>query len=137
FYSVKVRAPINEPLRRGMHLSCGCLGRVWVNFKYEKLPNFCFICGCLGHVERDCVEAEGKRTNGETVNYQFGQWLSAGDRNWFANSWGKLMPKAVMDGNGKEGGESVPGDLDTSVKDHSVDCGISNNDWRMVETRGD
>ncbi|GAV84375.1 zf-CCHC_4 domain-containing protein, partial [Cephalotus follicularis] len=42
------------PLRRGMNLSCGCLGKTWLNFKYEKLPNFCFFCGCIRHVEKEC-----------------------------------------------------------------------------------
>lgn len=29
-------------------------GRVWVQFKYEGLPNYCFYCGKLGHVSRVC-----------------------------------------------------------------------------------
>ena len=27
---------------------------VTVYFKYEKLPNYCFICGVMGHVNRTC-----------------------------------------------------------------------------------
>ena len=26
----------------------------WANFKYERLPVFCFICGILGHSEKFC-----------------------------------------------------------------------------------
>lgn len=27
---------------------------IWVNFKYEHAPTFCFICGIIGHSERLC-----------------------------------------------------------------------------------
>ncbi|CAH9103932.1 unnamed protein product [Cuscuta europaea] len=26
----------------------------WVDFKYEKLPNFCFICAIIGHTDKFC-----------------------------------------------------------------------------------
>ena len=30
--------------------------KIWVNFWYEKLPNFCYICGLLDHTENDCYK---------------------------------------------------------------------------------
>lgn len=25
----------------------------WVTFKYERIPNICYWCGCLNHVDKD------------------------------------------------------------------------------------
>lgn len=43
-----------EPLMRGMMVTFSNEGRVWVQFKYESLPNYCFYYGKLGHVSRVC-----------------------------------------------------------------------------------
>ena len=50
---------------------------LWVNFKYERLPNLCFWCGCLMHDDQDghlWVESEG---NLLAESKQFGPWLKA------------------------------------------------------------
>lgn len=60
FVSVHVRLDIRRPLRRGMKLDLNDLDNVWVDFQYEKLPDFCFRCGLLGHTLKNYVtEDEG------------------------------------------------------------------------------
>ncbi|GAV61918.1 DUF4283 domain-containing protein/zf-CCHC_4 domain-containing protein [Cephalotus follicularis] len=86
YFHLRVLVPINEPLRRGMNLACGCLGKVWVYFKYEKLPNFCFVCGCLGHVERDCLMERSRRDKGDMAVCNYGQWLRVKDMSRPMNS---------------------------------------------------
>ena len=49
FMRVRVGLPISKPLRRGAYLAGSEGERIWVNFKYERLPLFCHYCGFLGH----------------------------------------------------------------------------------------
>lgn len=42
--------------------------RIWVRFEYEYLPNFCFVCGVIGHGAQEC---KIKLKSGE--NPQFGK----------------------------------------------------------------
>ncbi|GLT49039.1 hypothetical protein SLA2020_226240 [Shorea laevis] len=53
YIRVRVYIDARKPLRRGMKLSLR-EGSIWVDFCYERLPNFCYCCGMLDHVERDC-----------------------------------------------------------------------------------
>lgn len=50
---------------------------VVVEVKYERLPIFCFACGRIGHMQKDCMEAELDGLEGEK---QWGAWLKASPR---------------------------------------------------------
>lgn len=46
----------------------------WINFRYERLPNFCYSCGLLSHGIKECPGsfANALQNNGEL---QYGAWL--------------------------------------------------------------
>ena len=48
-------------------------GRYWVDFRYERLPTFCYICGILGHDEKHCQASPMEELSGR----QYGEWLKA------------------------------------------------------------
>lgn len=71
---------LRKPLKRGTVVRYqGKYLRVF--FRYERLQNFCFACGRLGHQLKDCEEAVDQDEEGyeevEEKDLPFGPWLRA------------------------------------------------------------
>ena len=56
-----------------------------MNFKYERLPNFCYGCGLLNHAIKDCPEGWVEKSMLEEGNMQYGAWLRG--EPWRRNGW--------------------------------------------------
>ncbi|CAI9099317.1 OLC1v1036112C1 [Oldenlandia corymbosa var. corymbosa] len=76
---VLVNLDLKNPLERGT-LSRHNGKEVWVEFRYEQLPNFCYYCGCIGHLERSCECRMKDIDNNCVTKDQFGPWLRVGYR---------------------------------------------------------
>ncbi|KAL2906175.1 Cobalt-precorrin-5B C(1)-methyltransferase [Bienertia sinuspersici] len=64
---LKVMMDIGKPLRRGIK----------VDIKYERLGDFCYYYGKLGHVDRDCDAINGEEDNKKEMVYKYGPWMRA------------------------------------------------------------
>ncbi|GLT93959.1 hypothetical protein SLE2022_117240 [Rubroshorea leprosula] len=53
FIRVRVLIDSRKPLHRGLKLSLKG-DMLWVSFCYERLLHFCYCCGMVDHVEREC-----------------------------------------------------------------------------------
>uniref|UniRef100_A0A2C9W061 DUF4283 domain-containing protein n=1 Tax=Manihot esculenta TaxID=3983 RepID=A0A2C9W061_MANES len=54
FMRVRVMIDVRKPLHRSKQVLINTNERFTMNFKYERLPIFCFICDKLGHSEGFC-----------------------------------------------------------------------------------
>jgi hypothetical protein len=55
FLRVKVRLDIRQPLRQGLVVEVGeGGGDRWCPLQYEYLPDFCCVCGIIGHTDKMC-----------------------------------------------------------------------------------
>jgi len=80
FLRIRTSLDLTKPLKRGSKLHFQ--GKdIWVDYKYERLPNFCFVCGRIGHQMRDCEDTEENDQEGynevEEKDQAFGPWLRA------------------------------------------------------------
>lgn len=119
YYRIRVALSVAKPLKKGLRLKKDDGEWITVEFRYERLPTFCFLCGIIGHGEKVCAKMldldvkQKDRPFGSylrAVNYRRGtpmtgeQWIApetTADR----KVWNATVKNAAVDGAGK-GAES-------------------------------
>jgi hypothetical protein len=70
FLRIKIRMDIRKPLMRGVMVQVeGKQGEprpLWCPVVYEYLPDFCYTCGLIGHIDKTCAT---KLQKGEVQHY--------------------------------------------------------------------
>lgn len=96
YVRIRVSSNINKPLKRRLKIKREGNEWSWLNFKYERLGTFCFVCGFMGYSERDCnvVYAHPEKV----VEKAYGAWLCAPSRN-ARNNTGSRWLRATGEGN--------------------------------------
>jgi hypothetical protein len=73
YMRLKVRINVNKPLQQSWKVRVNEGNYVQIIFKYEKLGIFCYLCGLLGHTDKNCPKLfdmdhdDGARGWGESI----------------------------------------------------------------------
>ena len=77
YLRIRVTLDITQPLSHGRIVRLGGSEPRWVEFKYERLPVFCYLCGKLDHNEKECLVWMRSEGPIRAEEKQYGPWLRA------------------------------------------------------------
>jgi hypothetical protein len=78
YLRIRVEINLHQPLERGRSLIISGKS-LWVSFKNEKLPVFCFRCGRIIHGPSGCPEINIRKQSHDGGSEGWGIWLRADD----------------------------------------------------------
>ncbi|XP_042987325.1 uncharacterized protein At4g02000-like [Carya illinoinensis] len=77
FLRIRIRLDISKPLLRRKKVLLGDGQGYWVRFTYERLSDFYYQCGHLGHGHRDCDVFKQLAVKESSAGFLYGRQLRA------------------------------------------------------------
>lgn len=121
YLRIRVKFPINSPLKRRMKLKKTEESWCWVNFKYEAIPTFCFICGIIGHSDKFCERLFDTPT--EQIEKPYGAWMRVEHRrktHTIGSKWLRQGGVTVQSPAAGSGSKSISGNGGGDVINHVI-----------------
>ena len=119
YMRLRVSIDVRKPLKRRIRLKREGGEWLWVDFKYERLHNFCFICGILGHTDKICPSIY--ETDATLVTKPYGPWMKAPNRRNSMNTGDHWLRSGVLEiyevkfGNSSTSAVAMAVDLENGV----------------------
>ncbi|KAH9781813.1 cchc-type domain-containing protein [Citrus sinensis] len=73
---LRISVDITKPLQKLLEVETEDEGSIPIPILYERLPDFCFCCGLIGHHYKECIEYKGQPKE----DLPYGYWMKATTR---------------------------------------------------------
>lgn len=128
---VRVMMNITKPLNRGKMISDEHGIKKLIGFKYERMPDFCYVCGKLDHPESECPETIKAMREGRKVVREYGSWLRAESASFeyskphergsrLASTQERSLSRAASSSHSNMAGNSIDRNPTTGIRDSNV-----------------
>ncbi|KAL0438583.1 UNVERIFIED_CONTAM: hypothetical protein Slati_2341300 [Sesamum latifolium] len=74
---LRISLDVTKPLRRVLKIRTSLGDEQLLSFTYEKLPNFCYLCGCLGYLSKFCELRFAEKFTDPGDATPFDPWMRA------------------------------------------------------------
>lgn len=139
FLRIKVAINVYNPLKRQMRIKKPRGEWMWIKFKDERLPTFCFYCGLIGHSEKFCellYDDKGKIGDMKydaSLRAPMKKQVSVKENQWIRNSDGGKLSAKNTEANEDDGLTSEIGSKAHDCRD--LQCQTSEKEGEFVESR--
>lgn len=103
YMRIRIKVNVRFPLKRKKKISRKNKSDFIVNCKYEKLGDFCFLCGLISHTERFCRKKLEEEAS--TTEREWGSWLRAPARRGSNQEQSKWLRDERVEAWGGKSGE--------------------------------
>ena len=140
---VKVQIDINKPLKWWLRLKLDKTENVVVvGLKYERLPEFCYACGKIGHGIKERLDSEARNEALTGTITKFGSWMRASiperlkNRNQsFTNGSSSEKGRSTEESRGLDIGNSINFQLGSQTAQKKEDAASSAAQRRTGEEK--
>uniref|UniRef100_A0A803QPD8 CCHC-type domain-containing protein n=1 Tax=Cannabis sativa TaxID=3483 RepID=A0A803QPD8_CANSA len=110
FLRMRVEIDVSKPLLRGQFVPFPWMaGELWIDYRYGRLPDFCYECGIIGHVFDKCPLFFEKLDEGIEPNLPYGPWMEGSPLP--RSSYDRQLPAVLANVTNSEKGKQI---LDTT-----------------------
>lgn len=134
YFCVRVTLDVLKPLKRRMQVGKAGAGWDWINFKYENVPTFCFICGLLGHSDKLCSRLFV--TKESDIVKPYGDWMRAPFRRQVKPIGAKWLRSGNEGTDRKINGEGSQNPFKESASSYDPKCTPVNLEADAQQLRG-
>lgn len=141
YQRIQVAIDVHRPLKSQMRLKKRGGEWMWIKFKYERLPLFCFYCGIIGHSEKFCealfdnAESTEERKYDSSLRATMQKQVNVRNNQWLRGAEGEILAPVTDGGGGGKmilkGSSELP--LTTLHDSRSVLRYFSPNDDKLVK----
>ena len=96
FLIVKVEVKVDDPLRSGFYLGRSPQPDLWIQFKYERVAEFCYKCGRLRHLKARCLKVNHIDAQVPSKEpYGFEHWMKVEPSRRRTTRWVEFMAEEI------------------------------------------
>lgn len=74
-FRIQVQVDTNNSLKTGCYMNREDGTKLWLPFRYERLSDFCYLCGKLDHTESSCTTKDREEADEADPRHHYGPWL--------------------------------------------------------------